>query len=380
MNVPGGFGHSDIDTLVLTVRDRESQRLIGEAIAAYRGGALRSALISTWIAVAYDIIAKARELANQGEAAPKAFVDELDNAIAEENVRKQQKIEAELLKKANTDFQLMAPHEYNALVRIQEDRNLCAHPAFVVEDELYQPTPELVRGHIVHVMQFLLVHAPLQGKSAIKRFESDMLSPSFPNTADDIGTFIRAKYLDRSKDVLIVNLIKAILAAPFGTDHEKYAGHIRTLALTFREIANAKTAIYDAEVPNIVSRKFEQVADGVLLNICPFLENDRRIWGWLPESDQIRIQSLLKTIDVEMLKTHSAFDVFAIEPLGSILLDRYESFDDTTKISIIREHPKKEFVQSGMKIYAHAGSFRYAEGLGQSIILPLAPFFRAEDI
>ena len=380
MNVPGGFGHSDIDTLALAVRDRESQRLIGEAIAAYRGGALRSALISTWIAVAYDIIAKARELANQGEAVPKAFVDELDRAITGNNLQKLQAIENGLLKKANENFQLLAPHEYIALKRIQKDRNLCAHPAFVVEDELYQPTPELVRGHIVHAMQFLLVHAPLQGKSAIKRFKADMLSPSFPVTSDDIGTFIRAKYLDRAKDVLIVNLIKAILAAPFGTDHEKYTGHIRTLAFTLREIANAKTAIYDAEVPGIVSRKFGQVDDKVLLNICPFLENDQRIWEWLPDTEQMRIQRLLETVDVETLKTHSAFDVFAIESLGSILLDRYESFDDTIKISIIREHPKEEFVQSGIEIYADAGSFRGAESLGQSIILPLAPFFRAENI
>ncbi len=380
MNVSGGFGYSDIDTLVLAVRDKESQRLIGEAIAAYRGGAFRSALISTWIAVAYDIIAKARELANQGEAGPKAFVEELDKAIADKNVRKQQKIEAELLEKADKEFQLLAPHEYTALDRIQEDRNLCAHPAFIVEDELYQPTPELVRGHIVHAMQFLLVHAPLQGKSAIERFETDMLSPSFPITADDIGTFVRAKYLDRAKDVLIINLIKAILAVPFGTDHEQYAGYIRTLALTLREIANAKPAIYDAEVPGIVSRKFGQVSDDVLLNICPFLENDRRIWEWLPETEQMRIQRLLETVDVETLKTHWAFDVFAIEPLSSILLDRYESFDDTIKISIILEHPKEEFVQSGIKIYSHAGSFRDAERLGQSIILPLASFVRAKDI
>src|SRR5690606_13064122 len=50
MNV--SVGHSDIDSLVLAVRDRESRRLIGEAITAYRGGAFRSAIMSTWIAVA----------------------------------------------------------------------------------------------------------------------------------------------------------------------------------------------------------------------------------------------------------------------------------------------------------------------------------------
>lgn len=45
---------TDIDTLCLNVRERESKCLISEAIAAYRGGTLRSAIMSTWIAVAFD--------------------------------------------------------------------------------------------------------------------------------------------------------------------------------------------------------------------------------------------------------------------------------------------------------------------------------------
>ena len=332
MSVQGSPGHSDVDTLALAVRDRESRRLIGEAIAAYRGGALRSAVISTWIAVAYDIIAKARELASQGEAAPRAFVNKLDEAILANDVRKQQTIEYELLEKANSDFQLLAPHEYSALERIQNDRNLCAHPAFVVQDELYQPTPELVRGHIVHALQYLLVHAPLQGKSAIDRFRADLMSPSFPATAEDVGTFIRAKYLDRAKDVLVVNLIKAILSVPFGEERAEYVGRTRALALTLREISRAKTTIYDTEVPGIVAQKFGQIDDDVLMGICPFLENDPRIWEWLAEPERVRIRRLLETVDVETLKTYSAFNAFLIEPLGSILFDRFNGFDDTTKI------------------------------------------------
>src|SRR5690554_3279165 len=199
-------GLTDIDTLALAVRDRESRRLIVEAITAYRGGALRSSIMSTWIAVAYDIISKARELGSQGEAAPKAFIDELDAAIARHEVRKLQAIESDLLKTANEQLQLFTPHEYEALRRLQEDRNLCAHPAFVVEDELYQPTLELVRSHIVHALQHLLIHAPLQGKSAVARFEADVLSPSFPQLSEDIGIYLRSKYLDRAKDVLVTNL------------------------------------------------------------------------------------------------------------------------------------------------------------------------------
>lgn len=373
-------GHSDIDSLVLAVRDRESRRLIGEAITAYRGGALRSAIMSTWIAVSYDIIAKARELAGQGEAAPRAFVADLDAAIAAKDKRKLQTIEIELLDKANSDLQLLAPHEYSALGRLRDDRHLCAHPAFVVEDELFQPSPELVRAHIVHALQHLLIHAPLQGKSAIARFDADLLGPAFPATPDDIGAFLRARYLDRAKDVLVVNLIKAILAAPFGAERQKYAAKVRTLAVVLREIAKSKTAIYDGMMSAFVAVRVGQIQDDVLLSISPFLEADPRIWDWIAEPDRTRIRRLLETADVDTLKAHAAFDAFAIAPLSAVLVDRYNGFDATTKISIISEHPRRELVSAGIELYEAAGSYRSAEYLGQHAILPLAPYFTAQDI
>jgi hypothetical protein len=371
---------SDIDTLALSVRDGESRRLIAEAIIAYRGGALRSALMSTWIAVAYDIVSKARELAGQGEAAPDAFVKEIDKAIDAKDKRKLQQIENELLTKANVDLQLLAPHEYAALARLQEDRHLCAHPAFIVEDALYQPSPELVRAHIVHALQNLLVHAPLQGKSAIARFDIDLMSASYPERGDDIGVFIRTKYLDRGKDALVINLLKAIVSAPFGAERRKYISRTRALASTLREISKAKTAIYDALMPNYVAQKVEHLADDVILKICPFLENDPRIWDWIKSSDRLRISRLIETADVETLKANYAFDAFNITPLSETLLSRFHGFDTATKISIIAEHPRSEFVPSGIEIFAGAVSYRHAEQLGRSIVLPLATRFTPEEI
>src|SRR5712692_3535798 len=101
----------DLDELVLMVRDRNSRTYIGEAINTYRGRAYRSALLSTWIAVAYDIISKIRELHVQGDPAAGAFVAVLDNAIdASERgdptaVQRLQAIENELLAKALRDFE-----------------------------------------------------------------------------------------------------------------------------------------------------------------------------------------------------------------------------------------------------------------------------------
>lgn len=375
-----GQGLTDIDTLCLAVRDRESRRLISEAITAYRGGALRSAIMSTWIAVAYDIISKARELAAQGDAAPRAFIDELDLAIDHRDVRKLQSIERDLLNIANDKLLLLAPHEYDALKRMQEDRNLCAHPAFVVEDELYQPTPELVRAHHVHALQYLLVHAPLQGKSAVARFEVDVLSPSFPTSSQDIGMYVRSKYLDRAKDVLVTNLIKGLLTAPFGTERAKFIGKERLLAQTLREVAGAKTAIYDQVVPQFVARLFEAVGDDVLLKICTFLEADARIWTWISEPVRLRVRTLLASATLPDLKAYSAFDAFAIPELAAVLMARFDVFDQTTQISVIADNPRREFVEPAIAIYSHAGGWRQSEMLGQVLMVRLAPFFTADDI
>ena len=256
---------TDIDSLCLAVRDIESRRLISEAITAYRGGAFRSAILSTWIAVAYDIIAKARELAAQGEAAPQAFVVELDAAIASNDIPKRQNIERQLLDTANKKLQLLAPHEHEAFKRLFADRHLCAHPAFITDDEIFQPTPELVRTHLIHALHYLLIHAPLQGKSAVARFEADILSASYPASGPAIGQYLRGRYLDRGKDALIVNLIKGILTAPFGAERAKFVGKERLLATSLREIAAAKTTIYDQTVPPFVANRFDAVPDEVLL-------------------------------------------------------------------------------------------------------------------
>lgn len=373
-------GLTDIDSLCLSVRDGESRRLISEAVTAYRGGAFRSAIMATWIAVAYDIISKARELAAQGEVAPKAFIDDLDLAIDSTDIPRRQNIERLLLKTAYDTLQLLAPHEFDALSRMYADRHLCAHPAFVADDELFQPTPELVRSHLIHALQYLLIHAPLQGKSAVSRFEADVLSPSFPTSSQDIGAYVRSKYLDRAKDVLVSNLIKGLLTASFGTERVKFVGKERLLAQTLREIAVAKTAIYDQVVPPFVARRFEAVADDVLLKICALLEADTRIWTWISEPVRIRIRTLLSSSTLANLKAAGAFDAFAIPELADVLMVRFDAFDEDTQISVISENPRREFVDRAIELYSGAGGWRHAEMLGRALMVRLATFFTADDI
>ena len=122
---------AELDDLVLTVRDRNSRSYILEAINAYRAEAYRAAIISTWVAVTYDVISKVRELATQGDAEAKKVVEGLDKDIdAQERgdasaVARFQKFENELLDKALTKFEFVSRQEHVDLSRLKDDRNLC---------------------------------------------------------------------------------------------------------------------------------------------------------------------------------------------------------------------------------------------------------------
>ena len=371
---------TDIDILALAVRDRESRRLIEEAITAYRGGALRSAIMSVWIAVVHDIFSKARELAGQGDGASIAFVERLDKAIEHKNITQMQGLERELLETAKSDLQLVTPHEHETLRRIQEDRHLCAHPAFITEDELFQPSPDLVRSHLVHALQCLLIHAPLQGKSALNRFKSDVLSPSFPSTEEGIKTFVSAKYLNRSKDALVANLIKVLIKAPFLEGEEELLKKKRQLAWSLSEVAARKTRIFEEIARPFVSQFFDGVGDDRLLNICAFIGAEPLLWGWLTDPVKLRLVRLIEQCAIEDLKEHLVFDAFSIPELADTLLAKFTSFDTTERAQLLSDSPCREFVPFGIEIYSSAGSYRESERLGQTVVIPLAPHFEANDV
>lgn len=48
----------DLDELVLKCRDKQSKKLIQEAVACYKVGAYRSCIVANWNAVVFDFLSK----------------------------------------------------------------------------------------------------------------------------------------------------------------------------------------------------------------------------------------------------------------------------------------------------------------------------------
>lgn len=367
---------SDLDELVLSVREPESRRLLDEAVNAYKGGAFRSAIISTWIAVAYDITIKIRELAGRGESNATAFVDELTKAIAAKNVRRLQEIENGLLDSAQNSFSFLLSHEATDLQRLFDDRSLCAHPAFVSDDALFAPSPELVRAHIAHSVGHLLAHPPVQGRSVLQRLWRDLLGTGFPSDPARVETVMRENYLHRTKDSVVVTVAKGLLLTPLRTEREKFRGRERLIALAFASVGRIRPDLFEREIPSFVKKTADEAAEPEFLELLRFVAAESRCWEWMGESARIRLTEMLTKNSLSV----GCFDAFPVPDVARVLMPRFSCLDSEQKFNIMSENPGPHFVPDAIKLYSDSTSFRTAELRGEKLVLTHAKFFTATHL
>lgn len=375
---------ADLDELVLTVRDRTVRSYIFEAINAYRSGAYRAAIISTWIATTFDIISKLRELAGQGDANASQWARQLDAAIASNNIRRLQDIEDDLLRKAFEEFNFINSHEHEDLVRLKKDRNLCAHPAFISEDTLFQPSPDLVRAHIVHVITHLLSQMPVQGRSAIERIRQDMLQASFPVDQPSISVFLNEKYLNRARNSLIQSLVDVLTKTALRGDDPDFAGKERLLVDVLAAVTQRHPGVYEQRLSERLPNFSEALDDSRILYVFLLIRLDPRCWSWIGEPSRIRLRRILVSGDPKALpgimSTFRIFDLLTVPELKPVLLSIFGEMDAVSQRNVISKYPRPEFAERAIELYAEVGSFRQAEALGQLVIEPMTKQFSADNI
>lgn len=377
---------TDLDELVLTVRDRNSRAYIGEAITAYRARAFRSAVMAAWVAVAYDIIAKLRELAVQGDKAAQAFAADLDAAVEANGrgdpgaVLRLQKIEGDLLGRALREFELLSPHEHADLERLKADRNLCAHPAFSTDSLLFQPTPELVRVHLAHAILHLLRHPPVQGLNALRRLKHDLLQPSFPSDPAEVAALLEARYLNHAKRALLENLVTVLLKILLLENEPDLVGKEATVGRCLASVRGRFPDLYAAKVAEQLPRLTDGLGDSDLRRAFRLFAVDPACWGWLPEPTRVRLRVMARVPPSDPEEAALLFSGLSITELRLLLMAAFAGMDDTGKEAVIIANPRPEFAEEAIRIYAEAGSYRGAERYCAGLVLPLAPVLEARHI
>lgn len=371
---------TDLDELVRSVRAPMSASYVEEAIRACQSRSYRAAIIATWVAVAYDLIEKIREMAADGDAAATTLIQELEAAIANKNLPKLQQIENSLLDDARDKFELLSQREHGDLDRLKDDRNLCAHPAFVEAGRLFTPEPELVRTHIVHAVKHLLSQSPIQGKAALNRIKNDMLQPSFPTSVDGVQKFLDGKYLNRARSSLLDTLVTVLLKALLRGADPDLLGKEPVVLNALLAISNSHPSVYERKMAEQIPRLTDMLDDSQLKRVFRLLDAEVRCWRWLSEATRMRMEVLVKASLADPAERPDVMALWDIKELKTPILEAFERLSDEQKEVVIADEPRPEFAEEAIKLYAKAGSFRRAESRGNRILLPMASAFTKEQV
>lgn len=363
------------------VRDQASRVQLADAVRAYGAGALRAAIISTWVAVALDLTSKIRELADLGDAAALAYVSKLDTAIQAHDVPGLGALERDLLATCRDEFALIDPREAIELDRLQADRHVCAHPAYVAPEVVFSPTAELCRLHMRTAVETVLRHPPSPGRSAIQRFIAEAQDTAWPMNREAIAAHLDARYLRRGRESLRRNLaqviIKGCVDAPDGD--EQLAARMADAALALHQVAPELFT----EALNEIVRKREEAAglsDVQLLRLIGALGSLDLLWQALPEQSHPRvIAALTQGASADLLRLRVTAYPLANADAAAALAMRLADASNTALTAIVTTAPGPALLPVVLDRLAAAGGWRTAE-MVMALLPPLAPHFTVPDM
>ncbi len=367
---------ADLDELALLVRETTSRTYILEAIADYRAGSYRSAIVATWTAICFDVVAKFRELAASGDAAARNVVSTVDKAIAQPKIpEKFLAIEKELLDYAATAG-FIGHREQMDLERVKEDRNYCAHPAFIADAALFQPTPDQCRAHIVHAIDHLLQHPPVEGKTAIDRFKREIEGVAFPPDDAAVEAWLKARYSGHVKaatqrSLIVIATKGALRAAVPNLRH-------RALAV-LRVMRRIEHPAYSDVLKDQLPKFLAGAEDRLLPRLAVLVAQDESILSWVGGDVVARLQGAMSELPVDDAENRGLFAVANLPEFSEHAKARFATLDATEKAAVLTEHPARAFVPEVIADYAASSSYRGAEARGERVV-SLAAKLQPSDI
>ena len=361
----------DIDILVNRIREPRSQNYFVDAVRAYKAGALRTALTSVWVAVVYDIISKYRELYASGDSAVAPFLRKWDGATKSRDVKSLLGLEMEIVSDATDNVQLLSPVAKIHLERLREDRNICAHPTFDTEDNLFEPSVEMVRMHLVNAIDMVLSQAPLQGKAIFEQFGLDVQSIGFPTDATIAQDYIDQRYLSQTRPQRIRNfgvvLTKSLLRGiPEEWEKER---HKVVLALTaIRERASHAWPTVSAEIVKMINT----IDPSARPRAIPFVAQFPEFLNHIESSCRQALQATVESVDGEETMDYRVLVGVRLPQfrrhLNSVIRKLSpDQLQEALKFAIVTDYWER-----ALEIYKESGSFRGSEANFRDLVRPFA--------
>jgi len=362
-------GFIDLDILLTRIRRTQSKVYFLDAVRAYKAGALRAALTSAWVALVYDLIAKYRELSALGDAGATAFIQGWDAATAANDVRRLLQLEATILDDATNITQVVNKIAHTHLQRLRDDRHLCAHPAFSAEAELFEPSPELVRLHLVNVVDLVLSQEPLQGKAIFDLFDVDVQSAGFPSRHAQILDYVEQRYLERVRPQNIRNfgavLAKSLLKG-VPPQWETQGRKIVSSLVAIRERAAPSWRDVAAAIVRLINTLEPQHRPRAIAFIAAFPD----FWPLLQEPTRMALQETVGNAEAAALTDYAILAGVTLPQFRARLLEVIGELDGDSLLQALAVEPLADLWPRAVALYEDSGSYRGSEANFRNFINP----------
>lgn len=364
-------GFVDLDILLTRIRHPQSKVYFLDAVKAYKAGALRGALTSAWVALAYDLIAKYRELSAMGDAAATAFLQSWDNATVSGDIARLLQLEGGILEDAMVNTQVVNRIARTHLERLREDRHLCAHPAFSAEADLFDPSPELVRLHLVNAVDLVLSHEPLQGKAIFDLYDVDVQSAGFPTAYARILDYVEQRYLARVRaqnvrnfgTVLAKSLLKGV-PAQWEPLHRKIIPSL----VAVRDRAAAAWP----DVAQAIIRLIDNLEPANRPRAIAFIAAFPDFWPQLQEPTRTALQATIDHANPAALTNYRILAGVTVPQFRDALLPTIAGLSREHLGAAIAFQPLADLWSRAVEEYQGSVSFRGSEANFSDLITPFA--------
>jgi hypothetical protein len=340
-------------------------------VKAYKIGALRASIASIWVSIVYDLIAKYRELTVSDDPAARTFIDLWDNATAHNDIRKLLELERGIIEDATSKTQIIDPLSKKHLDRIREDRHLCAHPAFSSDAELFEPSPELVRLHLVSAVDLVLSRKPLQGKAIIETYSIDVRSAGFPSDNAKILDYVERRYLERVRApnirgfgaVLAKSLLKGV---PVEWEHQQ--NKVISSLVAVRERAVEAWP----DVSSAIVRLIDTLEPNHRLRAITFIAAFPDFWPLLQEPTRMALQATVDNADPAALSDFRILKAGTVLDMRHSVVRLIDKLNEKQLAGAISALPLSDLWPRAIKLYRESGSYRGSEANFRNFILPFA--------
>lgn len=401
---------ADIESLLLNISNKNIRVYAGEAIASYSAGAYRSAIVSIWITVVYDLYQKFSLLNEQyGDKAARKCIEEIDEIRSSRDKKQITAWEREILKKAHENVKIITSTEYEHLDRIQKDRHRCAHPVLDDEGFLFQPTPELVRTHIRTAIEVLLSQPPVIGKAAKDALIRDVEETRyFPDDIEGVKRALYKRHFQTSEKYKI-NLFKLSLKKILYLDAEVWEETDNTVpfddllpenvteryVLVFQCLLREYGRLFESLEKESISNIISKIKETRYSFFLAMVYEEPAIWNMTPESIQERIKKYCQTISQSLdTKEDIAILLYATSIFSEFedtISIKYSEFGSETKkrfieflkkISYIKREQRliNEIIVSNIKLFCSSSTFAYGRQNADFLILPIIEILNEDDI